>query len=460
MTVAPGPFGILGAGYVGLPLAVEAAKAGIRVVAFDVDAGVAATLNDGRSHVGDVPAEEVASARDQGLLLATTDPGDLAGCRAVAICVPTPLSVSGEPDVGHVVEAARTLAPFLEPGQLVALESTIYPGGTREVLLPVLAQSGLRPGQDFHVCFSPERVDPASERWGIRNTPKVIGGLTAACTKAGVAFYSRFVERMVPVSSPEVAEFAKIFENAFRAVNIGFANEMALIADRLGLDIWETIEAAATKPFGFKKFLPGPGLGGHCIAVDPQYLAWKVRAMRGSTRLIDLAADINAEMPAFVAGKVSEALGRGGQPVGGARVLLVGVAFKRDVPDVRESPAFDLLELLERQGAEVVYHDPHVPVWSLKDRRELQSVPLSGSVLSSCDAVVVVTDHACIDYGRLRRLAPALVDARNATRDAGERGEGKDAPWIVKPAGGGPAGWEPEATEDRRLVRSAARVNR
>jgi len=461
---APGPFGVLGAGYVGLPLAVEAAKAGIPVVAFDVDAGVVATLNDGRSHIRDVPAEEVAAARDRGLLRATTDSEELAGCRGMAICVPTPLSASRGPDVGHVVEAARALAPVLAPGHLVVLESTIYPGGTREVLLPVLSEGGLRPGEDFHVCFSPERVDPASDRWGIRNTPKLIGGVTAACLQAGVAFYSRFVERMIPVSSLEVAEFAKIFENAFRAVNIGFANEMAQIADQLGLDIWETIEAAATKPFGFKKFLPGPGLGGHCIPVDPQYLAWKVRAMRGATRLIDLAAEINAEMPAFVVGKVCEALDRGGRPASDARVLLVGVAFKRDVPDVRESPAFDVLDLLERQGAEVIYHDPHVPEWTLKDGRELRSVPLAGSVLRGCDAVVVVTDHACIDYGRLRRLAPALVDARNATRNgAVERGERTDPPWIVKHAESGPADRERELREDTEgqpLMPRMANVNR
>ncbi len=456
MTVSPSPFGVLGVGYVGLPLAVEAGKAGVPVVAYDVDAGVAATLNDGRSHIDDVPSEEVASLRERGLLRATTDPGELGGCGTMAICVPTPLSASGEPDVGHVVEAAETLAPALERGRLVTLESTVYPGCTREVLLPVLARGGLRPGEDFHVCFSPERVDPASDRWGIRNTPKLIGGVTAACMQAGVAFYSRFVERMVPVSSLEVAEFAKILENAFRAVNIGFANEMALIADKLGLDIWETIDAAASKPFGFEKFLPGPGIGGHCIPVDPQYLAWKMRSMRGETRLIDLATEINAEMPAFVAGKVREALDRGGRSVSSARVLLVGVAFKRDVPDVRESPAFGVLERLERQGAEVIYHDPHVPSLTLKDGRRLLSVPLTDSVLRGCDAAVVVTDHACIDYARLRRLAPALVDARNATRErAGEREEGADGPWIVKHAESGPPELEreySETTEKQRLV--------
>lgn len=456
MTVSPSSFGVLGVGYVGLPLAVEAGKAGVPVVAYDVDAGVAATLNDGRSHVDDVPSEEVAALRERGLLRAATDPGELAGCRTLAICVPTPLSASGAPDLRYVVDAAETLAPALEPGSLVVLESTVYPGCTREVLLPVLARGGLRPGEDFHVCFSPERVVPGMDRWGIRNTPKLIAGATAACTRAGVAFYSRFVERMVPVSSMEVAEFAKILENAFRVVNIGFANEMALIADKLDLDIWEAIEAAATKPFGFDKFLPGPGVGGHCIPVDPQYLAWKVRSVRGETRLIDLAAEINAEMPAFVVGKTCEALDRGGRSVSDARVLVVGVAFKGNVSDVRESPAFGVIERLERRGAEVSYHDPHVPALTLKDGRRLLSVPLSASVLRGCDAAVVVTDHACIDYARLRRLAPALVDARNATRErAGEREEGADGPWIVKHAESGRPELErehSETTEKQRLV--------
>lgn len=441
MTSASGPFGVLGVGYVGLPLAVEAGKAGIPVVAYDVDASVAATVNDGCSHVDNVPPEEVASLRERGLLRAATDPGELAGCRTLAICVPTPLSASGAPDLRYVVVAAEALVPAIEPGSLVVLESTVYPGCTREVLLPLLARSGLRPGEEFQVCFSPERVVPGGGRWGICNTPKLIGGVTAACISAGVAFYSRFVERMVPVSSLEVAEFAKLLENTFRAVNIAFANEMALTADKLGLDIWETIDAAATKPFGFTKFLPGPGVGGHCISVDPHYLAWKVRSVRGETRLIDLAAEINAEMSAFVVGKVREALDGGGRSASDARVLVVGVAFKGDVSDVRESPAFDVIERLEDQGAEVIYHDPHVPALTLKDGRRLLSVPLSASALRGCDVAVVVADHACIDYARLLRLVPTLVDARNATRrSAGEREGGADGPWIVKHAESSRAG--------------------
>ncbi len=427
--------GVLGAGYVGLPLAIEAARSGIRVVVFDVAPEVVAGLNDGHSHIPDIPSEKVERARDRTLLRATTDPRDLAGCEAMAICVPTPLSKSGDPDVSHVLDAARMVASVLVPGCLVVLESTIYPGGTRDLVLPVLSQNGLCAGRDFHLCFSPERVDPANERWGIRNTAKLIGGVTPDCTRAGMEFYSRFVEHIVPVSSSETAEFAKILENAFRAVNIGFANEMAQVADKLGLDIWEVLEAAGTKPFGFMKFQPGPGPGGHCIPVDPQYLAWKMRSLGDPTRLIELAAEINAEMPAFVVGKVREALAPSGA-LKGSRVLLVGVAFKRDVPDVRGSPALAVLDLLEREGADVIYHDPHVPEWNTGDR-VLRSVPLLRSVLGEADAVVVVADHASIDYGRIRQLSRALVDARNATRrvaaPAGEPG----GPWIVKKAKAG-----------------------
>ncbi len=426
-------FGVVGLGYVGLPLAVEAAKNGIRVVAFDVDEEVVAGIADGRSHIRDVPSEEVARARGRGLLRATTSPGDLAGCHAVAICVPTPLSKGREPDISYVLAASKTVSAVLAPGQIVALESTTYPGMTRELVRPVLEESGLRVGEDFHLCFSPERVDPANETWGIRNTPKIVGGVTSACTRAGTAFYSRFVETVVPVSSAEVAEFAKILENAFRAVNIGLANEMAVIADRLGLDIWEVIDAAGTKPFGFMTFEPGPGLGGHCIPVDPHYLSWKMRTMDCPTRFIDLASEINREMPAFVVGKIRKALNGSGKPVNGSRVLIVGVAYKRDVPDVRESPALDVLDLLAREGADVRYHDPYVPEWATGDGRTLQSAPLSRSVFRETDAVVVVTDHACVDYGRLLRLSPILVDARNVTRsERALRGEASVPPWIVK----------------------------
>ena len=426
-------FGVVGLGYVGLPLAAQAAARGIRVVGFDVNPAVAESVNAGRSHISDLSDSVVREARGRGTLEATGDMSQLADCDAIAICVPTPLSRTRDPDIRHILAASRAVAASLRKGQLVVLESTTYPGTTREVVLPILRGAGLEPGSDFFLCFSPERVDPGNDTWKIGNTPKIIGGVTRACTEAGVAFYTRFVDEMVPVSSVEAAELAKILENAFRAVNIGLVNEMALIADRLGLDIWEVIDAAATKPFGFMKFTPGPGLGGHCLPVDPHYLAWKMRTMDFRTRFIDVAAEINAEMPAFVAGKVREALNQAGKPVKGALVLLLGVAYKKDVDDVRESPATAILELLARDGAEVSYHDPYVPEWEALDGLPLNSVALTDERLAGTDVAVIVTDHSCLDFERIFRLSRVLVDARNATGSitAASAG-GTDRRWIVK----------------------------
>lgn len=426
--------GVVGLGYVGLPLAIEAAKNGIRVVAFDVDEAVVDGVNNGRSHIRDVSSEDVARARGRGLLRATAAGAeDMGGCQTVAICVPTPLSKTHDPDLSHLIAATKTVSAVVSPGQLVIVESTTYPGMTCDMVRPVLEKSGLRTGDDFHLCFSPERVDPANDTWGIRNTPKLVGGVTPACTRAGVAFYSRFVKTVVPLSSSTVAEFTKLFENTFRMVNIGLVNEMALIADRLGLDIWEVVAAAATKPFGFMEFHPGPGLGGHCIPVDPQYLSWKMRTLDCPTRFIDLASEINQEMPAFVVGKIREAFNRAGKSMKTSRVLMIGVAYKRDVPDVRESPALRVIELLMQNGADVCYHDPYVPEWSIAKGRTLQSTPLSPSVLREIDAVVIVTDHTCIDYKRLVRFSPIVVDARNATRKEGAlSGDVPASPWIVK----------------------------
>ena len=425
--------GVVGLGYVGLPLAAEAVRHGIRVIGFDVDAEVVGGVNQGRSHIADLPGSAVASARERGLLEATTDMGRLAGCDVVSICVPTPLSKTRDPDISHVLAAAEAVAAVLREGQLIVLESTTYPGTTREVVLPILGGSGLEAGVDFHLCFSPERVDPGNEIWKTGNTPRIIGGVTPQCTEAGRAFYSRFVDEIVTVSSAEAAELAKILENAFRAVNIGLVNEMALIADRLGLDIWEVIEAAATKPFGFMKFTPGPGLGGHCLPVDPHYLSWKMRAMDYRTRFIEMASEINAEMPTFVVGKVRDALNGARKPVNGSRIVLLGVAFKKNVDDVRESPAMDILELLERDGAEVLYHDPHVPEWPTRDGRVLRSRPLSGGLLEGADAVVIVTDHSAFDAREIYRRSPILVDARNATASVPEsRQTSRPQRWIVK----------------------------
>lgn len=425
-------FGVVGLGYVGLPLAAQAAARGIRVVGFDVNPAVAESVNAGRSHISDLSDSEVSEARGRGTLEATGDMSRLADCDAIAICVPTPLSRTRDPDIRHILAASRAVAASLREGQLVVLESTTYPGTTREVVLPILRGAGLEPGSDFFLCFSPERVDPGNDTWKIGNTPKIIGGVTRACTEAGVAFYTRFVDEMVPVSSVEAAELAKILENAFRAVNIGLVNEMALIADRLGLDIWEVIDAAATKPFGFMKFTPGPGLGGHCLPVDPHYLAWKMRSMDFRTRFIDVAAEINAEMPAFVAGKVREALNQTGKPVKGARVLLLGVAYKKDVDDVRESPATAILELLARDGAEVSYHDPYVPEWEALDGLPLNSVALTDERLAGTDVAVIVTDHSCLDFERIFRLSRVLVDARNATGSITGASAAADRRWIVK----------------------------
>ena len=426
-------FGVVGLGYVGLPLAVQAAGFGVSALGFDIDPGVVEGVNRGRSHISDLTDEEVADARRGGGLEATADMSRLGECDAISICVPTPLSRTRDPDIRHILAASEAVAASLGAGQLIVLESTTYPGTTREVVLPILRERGLEPGRDFFLCFSPERVDPGNRTWKIGNTPKIIGGVTSACTAVGAAFYSRFVDEMVTVSSAEAAELAKILENAFRAVNIGLVNEMALIADRLGLNIWEVIDAAATKPFGFMKFSPGPGLGGHCLPVDPHYLAWKMRAMDYRTRFIDTASEINAEMPAFVAGKVREALNGAGRPVNGSRVLILGVAYKKDVGDVRESPATEILELLVKDGAEVLYHDPYVPEWAARDDLKLRSSPLSGDLFAATDVVVIVTDHTSFDFERIYRESRVLVDARNATAPV-TAGMPADAPrrWIVK----------------------------
>ena len=340
---------------------------------------------------------------------ATTDMSRLSECDAISICVPTPLSKTRDPDVSFIFSATEAVGKGLRPGQLIVLESTTYPGTTREVVQPELEKSGLKVGSDFYLCFSPERVDPGNTVWLTKNTPKVIGGVTRACGEAGVAFYSRFFDELVPVSSTEAAELAKILENTFRAVNIGLVNEIALIADRLDVDVWEVIDAAATKPFGFMKFTPGPGLGGHCIPVDPHYLSWKMRTLNYKTRFIDVASDINSAMPEFVVGKVWEALNQAGKAVNGSRILILGVAYKPDINDVRESPALDIIRLLEKDGAKVLFHDPYVP--SLReDGRVWEGTDLSDELRTSVDAAVIVTNHSNVDHAKVFDLAP-IVDS-------------------------------------------------
>ena len=427
--------GVIGLGYVGLPLSVEIARSGLQAVGFDIDPEVVEGMNAGRSHIEDVTDEELQEVLATGRLEATTAMSRLAECDAISISVPTPLSKTQDPDVSFVIAASEAVAAALRPGQLVVLESTTYPGTTREVLLPTLERTGLHVGKDFFLCFSPERVDPGNAVWKTKNTPKVLGGITPTCTEAGLAVYERFIDKMVEVSSTEAAEMVKILENTFRAVNIAMVNEIALIADRLKVDVWEVIEAAATKPFGFMKFTPGPGLGGHCIPVDPHYLAWKMRTLDYRTRFIELASEINAEMPQFVVGKVRAALNASRKAVNGARILVLGVAYKRDVNDVRESPALDIIRLLAADGAQVEYHDPFVPEVA-EDGTSLSSVALTDEALSEADAVVIVTDHSEVDYGRVLELAGVVVDARHVTAPLLNEHGTRAGAWIVKGGAG------------------------
>lgn len=427
--------GVVGLGYVGLPLSVEIARSGLDAIGFDVEQGVVDGINRGHSHIDDLSNQDVAAVRDSGRLEATTDMSRLAECDAISICVPTPLSKTRDPDVSHVIAATEAVAASLREGQLVILESTTYPGTTREVLLPALSKTGLEVGTDFFLCFSPERVDPGNDTWKTKNTPKVIGGITPACNQIGTALYERFIDTMVPVSSAATAEMVKILENTFRAVNIAMVNEVAMIADRLGVDVWEVIDAAATKPFGFMKFTPGPGLGGHCIPVDPHYLAWKMRTLDYRTRFIELASEINAEMPEFVVGKVRSALNAERKAVNGSSILVLGVAYKKDVNDVRESPALDIMRLLAADGADVEYHDPHVPRIA-EDGAAWESVELTDERLSGADAVVIATDHSAVDYGRVLDLAAVVVDARHVTAPLLKERDQPPRAWVVKGGGG------------------------
>ena len=414
--------GVIGLGYVGLPLAVEAASSGYSVLGFDVSARVAEGINDGRSHIRDIPDERLRPLTEQRLVSATTDMGRLGECDAVSICVPTPLNKTKDPDLSYVVSAAHAVAATLRRGQLVILESTTYPGTTREVVLPILEEGGLVAGEDFFLCFSPERVDPGNPRWHTRNTPKVLGGITPACLEAGTALYARIFDTMVPVESAEAAELVKVYENTFRMINIALANELAQACEKLRVDVWDVIEAAATKPFGFMKFTPGPGLGGHCIPLDPHYLSWKMRTLQYRTRMIELASEINAEMPEYVVRKVADALNDARKAVNGSRVLVMGIAYKKDIDDLRESPALDIIGLLQGRGAEVMYHDPFCPViqddghTALRDL-PMHSVDLTPELLEGTDAVVIVTDHSAISYPHLAEHAELVVDTRGVMRE-------------------------------------------
>jgi UDP-N-acetyl-D-glucosamine dehydrogenase len=415
---------IVGAGYVGLPLGRCFAETGIPVVLVDIDAERVEAINRGESHVEDVPSETLAALLETGTLSATTNYDAVRDTDAIVVALPTPLSANREPDLTIVMSAAREIGRRLRTGQLVSLESTTYPGTTREEVLPILAGSGLEVGTDFYLAFSPERIDPGREDWTVKTTPKVVGGVTPACTEKAVAFYERAIDTVVSVSSPEAAELAKLLENIFRSVNIALVNELAQLCDRMHVDVWEVIEAAATKPFGFMSFKPGPGLGGHCLPVDPFYLAWKAREFDFYTEFIELAGKVNENMPYFCLEKITRALNSDEKSVKGSHVHLVGVSYKADVGDLRESPALKLVELLRDEGAEVSYHDPHVS--ELPDHG-LSSVDLDGSV-GKADCVAIVTAHSGIDYAKLAETARLVVDFRNAT---GKNGSTNGRVWKL-----------------------------
>lgn len=411
--------GVIGMGYVGLPLAVRAAAQGFFVMGFDVSAERVARLNAGESYIGDVPSQALAELRAAGRVEATTDVARMAQCDLLVICVPTPLNQTRDPDLSYIEAASDDIARSLRPGQLVILESTTYPGTTREVVAPRLEARGLSVGDAVFLAFSPERIDPGqtnSKGFSVENTPKVIGGVTPACTALASAFYRQITSRVVPVSSPDAAELTKLFENIFRAVNIALVNELALLCDRMGLDVWEVVEAAATKPYGFMKFTPGPGLGGHCIPIDPFYLTWKARAYDLTTRFIELAGEINTQMPRHVHDLVVRVLNRQRKALNGSTVLLLGVAYKPDVDDYRESPAFKVMDLLEADGAHVLTCDPHVTRFEGHDGQVYETTPLTDDLLAGCDCAVIVTNHSAFAYERIVALAPGVVDTRNATR--------------------------------------------
>ncbi|MCS7185542.1 MAG: nucleotide sugar dehydrogenase [Armatimonadetes bacterium] len=406
--------GVIGLGYVGLPLAIAFAESEATVVGVDVSEERVRLLRQGKSYLTDVSDDAIVSVRER--FYPTTEYADLRDCDAVIICVPTPLAKTGEPDISFILSAAEKFRPYLRRGMLVVLESTTYPGTTEELLKPILEETGLKAGIDFNLAFSPERVDPSNKTWTIRNTPKVVGGLTENCTKRACALYSRVVDEVVPVSSPKVAEMAKLLENTFRAVNIALVNEMAILCKRMGISVWEVIDAASTKPFGFMRFEPGPGIGGHCIPIDPLYLAWKAREFNHEARFIRIADAINRQMPEYVVGLVADGLNEFGKPLKGSRILLLGVAYKPEVNDYRESPGLALIELLRQKGSYVLYHDPYIPEvnhngWIMK------SVDLTEDELAKSDCVVIVTAHKCYDWNWVVANSQLVVDTRGVTKE-------------------------------------------
>jgi len=419
--------GVVGIGYVGLPLAVVFAEAGFDVVGVDPIQEKVDSLNRGESYILDIDSDRVKALVDVGKLSASTDYAELAKVDAVSICVPTPLRKTGDPDLSFIASASKSLAPYLHPGMVIVLESSTYPGTTREMVLPEMeAVSGLKVCEDFFLAFSPERVDPGREDWTTINTPKVIGGITETCGEVAAAWYAQALDTVVPVSTCEVAEMAKLLENTFRMINIGLVNELAIMCDRLKVDVWEVIDAAATKPFGFMKFTPGPGLGGHCIPIDPLYLSWKLRSLNYNARFIELASEINTSMPRYTLGKIQDALNLQKKSVNGSRVLILGVAYKPDIDDLRESPALDVIHLLQEKGADVVYHDPFISHFNHEGLIMETVTDLMGEV-AKADCVAIITNHSQYDYPAILASAQMVVDTRNALGKMG-----KDHPKVVR----------------------------
>jgi UDP-N-acetyl-D-glucosamine dehydrogenase len=407
--------GVVGLGYVGLPLAVVLADAGFNVIGIDLVADKIDQIKRGESYVEDVPSSQLAELVNSGRLSVSTSFSDLRQVDGISISVPTPLRKTGDPDLSYIINAAQSVLPILHPGIVVVLESTTYPGTTREMLLPEFESAGFQVGEDLFLAFSPERVDPGRTDWTTKNTPKIIGGVTEVCTRVAAAMYSHAIDSVVQVSSSEVAEMTKLLENTFRAVNIALVNEMALMCDRLGIDVWEVIDAAASKPFGFMKFTPGPGLGGHCIPIDPLYLSWKLKSVKYNARIIELASEINTNMPRYVVQRIQDALNEDGKAINGAQILILGVAYKPDVSDTRESPALDVIGLLRTKSAEVTYYDPHID--SIEHEgwgAESVGDPVEAS--KSADCVVIITDHSNVDYAAIGESASLIFDTRNVMR--------------------------------------------
>lgn len=409
--------GIIGLGYVGLPLVIRFGEEKFRVIGFDIDEEKIKKLGRGKSYIKHIPDEKIQKLIATRRFEPTSDYSRLKETDCIIICVPTPLTINKEPDLSYIKNTTDEIAKYVRKGQLISLESTTYPGTTREVLLPKFEKSHLRPGKDYFLVFSPEREDPGNPKFNTKNIPKIVGGITPACTEVGQALYSQIVDEVIAVSSPEVAEFTKILENVFRSVNIALVNELKILADRMNVDIWEVIKAASTKPFGFMSFYPGPGLGGHCIPIDPFYLSWKAKALNFNTRFIELAGEVNTSMPGYVISKIGDALNQNGKCFKNAKILVLGISYKKDVDDTRESPALEIIEMLQQKGAQVLYNDPYIPHIPKVRKHDLKlsSASLTEELLQSMDAVAIITDHSSYDYEWIVKNAKLTIDTRNAT---------------------------------------------